>query len=71
MNYLLDIKLKLELPEGADKDSAEIVMEYLMNKLYDELEYFNFENKYIENNVCKIVHIDDNWEDPENKYNWR
>lgn len=71
MNYLLDIKLKLELPEGVEKDSAEIVMEYLMSKLYDELEYFNFENKYIENNVCKIVHIDDNWEDPENKYNWR
>ena len=71
MNYLLDIKLKLELPEGVEKDSAEIVMEYLMSKLYDELEQFNFESKHIENNVCKIVHIDDSWEDPENKYNWR
>lgn len=71
MNYLLNVALKLELKEGADKEAAQIVLDDLMKKVNDILEFYDFEDKNIENNISKIVHIDDNWEDTENKYNWR
>lgn len=71
MNYILNIKLKLELKEGTDKEAAQIILDDIMEKINEELDFYAFEDKHIDNNICKIVHIDDNWEDPDNLYNWR
>lgn len=71
MNQVINVTLKLELPECFDKDAAEIVKDHLMAQINQIVETYNVEQKSVEGKVSRICHINETWDAPSDKYNWR